>query len=164
MHTPLNIVTLMMKAICSSETSVLTKPHGVTSQKTEFFIATAMKTSNLTMRYTVVVIACERCRTPGRRHARRNHGSQFSTHACRRAGVQSPWIFYGYLDSVVLLPEHYVYSLHAAVVHARHSLVGGNLSRWQPCVRSLMLRDVDNFTGIHHSSTSSSLRIARNIM
>jgi hypothetical protein len=98
------------------------------------------------MRYTVVVIACEMCRTPGRRHARRNHGSQFSTHACRRAGVQSPWIFYGCLDSVVLLPEHYVYSLHAAVVHARHSLVGGNLSR------SLMLRDVDNFTGIHHSS------------
>jgi hypothetical protein len=33
---------------CSSETSVLTRAHGVSSQKTPFFIVTAVKTSNLT--------------------------------------------------------------------------------------------------------------------
>jgi hypothetical protein len=32
----------------SSETSVLTEPHVVTSQKTAFFIVTAEETSNLT--------------------------------------------------------------------------------------------------------------------
>jgi hypothetical protein len=32
----------------SSPTLVLQEPHGVTSQKTSFFIATAVKTSNLT--------------------------------------------------------------------------------------------------------------------
>jgi hypothetical protein len=42
------IVTLMKEALSSSETSVLTRPHGVTSQKTPFFIVTAMKTPNLT--------------------------------------------------------------------------------------------------------------------
>jgi hypothetical protein len=37
-----------MEAIVSSETSVLKDPHGVTSQKTAFFIVTAVKTSNPT--------------------------------------------------------------------------------------------------------------------
>jgi hypothetical protein len=37
----------MKEAPGSSETSVLTKPHGVTTQKTPFFIVTAVKTSNL---------------------------------------------------------------------------------------------------------------------
>jgi hypothetical protein len=32
------LVTLMKEALSSSETSVLTEPHGVTSQKTPFFI------------------------------------------------------------------------------------------------------------------------------
>jgi hypothetical protein len=31
------VVTLMKEALSSSETSVLTEPHGVTSQKTPFF-------------------------------------------------------------------------------------------------------------------------------
>jgi hypothetical protein len=39
--------TLMMEALRSSETSVIKEPHGVTCQKTAFFIATAVKTSNL---------------------------------------------------------------------------------------------------------------------
>jgi hypothetical protein len=40
--------TMMMDAICSSETAaLLQEPHGVISQKT-FFIVTAVKTSNLT--------------------------------------------------------------------------------------------------------------------
>jgi hypothetical protein len=38
----------MKKAPGSSETSFLQEPHGVTSQKTPFFIVTAVKTSNLT--------------------------------------------------------------------------------------------------------------------
>jgi hypothetical protein len=38
----------MMEALDYSETSVLTKTHGVTSQKTAFFIVTAVKISNLT--------------------------------------------------------------------------------------------------------------------
>jgi hypothetical protein len=45
------LVTLMMEVLGSSETSVLTRlqePHGVTSQKTTFFIVTAVKTSNFT--------------------------------------------------------------------------------------------------------------------
>jgi hypothetical protein len=42
------LVTLMMEALSSSETSVLQQPHGVTSQKTAFFIVTAVKTSNRT--------------------------------------------------------------------------------------------------------------------
>jgi hypothetical protein len=37
-----------MEAICSSATSVPTRPHGVTSQKTAFFIVTSGKTSNTT--------------------------------------------------------------------------------------------------------------------
>jgi hypothetical protein len=36
------------EALSSSETSVLTRAHGVTSQKMTFFIVTAVKTSNLT--------------------------------------------------------------------------------------------------------------------
>jgi hypothetical protein len=39
---------MMKEAIRSSETSILKEPHGVTSQKTAFFIVTAVKTSNLT--------------------------------------------------------------------------------------------------------------------
>jgi hypothetical protein len=42
------LVTLIKEALGSFETSVLTRPHGVTSQKTTFFIVTAVKTSNLT--------------------------------------------------------------------------------------------------------------------
>jgi hypothetical protein len=42
------LVTLMKEAQSSSETSVLQDPYGITSQKTPFFIVTAMKTSNLT--------------------------------------------------------------------------------------------------------------------
>jgi hypothetical protein len=41
------LVTLMKEALGCSETSVLQEPHGVTSQKTQFFIVTAVKTSNL---------------------------------------------------------------------------------------------------------------------
>jgi hypothetical protein len=41
-------LTLKMEVISTSETSVLKKPHGVRSQKTAFFLATAVKTSNLT--------------------------------------------------------------------------------------------------------------------
>jgi hypothetical protein len=37
------LVPLMMEALSSSETSVFIKPHGVTSQKTAFFIVTAVK-------------------------------------------------------------------------------------------------------------------------
>jgi hypothetical protein len=37
----------MMEALGSSEISVLTRPHGVTSKKTAFFIVTAIKTSYL---------------------------------------------------------------------------------------------------------------------
>jgi hypothetical protein len=47
------LVTLMKEALRSSETSVLKEPHGVTSQKTPFFIATVVKTSNLTYRKTL---------------------------------------------------------------------------------------------------------------
>jgi hypothetical protein len=42
------LVTLMKAALSSFETSVLQEPRGVTSQKTPFFIVTAVKTSNLT--------------------------------------------------------------------------------------------------------------------
>jgi hypothetical protein len=38
----------MKEAPGSAETSVLQEPHGVTTQKTPFFIVTAVKTSNLT--------------------------------------------------------------------------------------------------------------------
>jgi hypothetical protein len=38
----------MKEALSSSETSVLQEPHGVTSQKSPFFIVTSVKTSNLT--------------------------------------------------------------------------------------------------------------------
>jgi hypothetical protein len=38
----------MKEALGSSETSALTRPHGVTSQKTPFFIVTAVETSILT--------------------------------------------------------------------------------------------------------------------
>jgi hypothetical protein len=39
------IVTMMMEAICSSETRFLQQPHSVTSQKSAFLIVTAVKTS-----------------------------------------------------------------------------------------------------------------------
>jgi hypothetical protein len=42
------LVTLMMEALSSSECRLLQEPHGVTSQRTAFFIVTAVKTSNLT--------------------------------------------------------------------------------------------------------------------
>jgi hypothetical protein len=38
------LLTLMMELLSSSETSVFTRTHGVTSQKTPFFIVTAVKT------------------------------------------------------------------------------------------------------------------------
>jgi hypothetical protein len=38
----------MKEALYSSETWFLQEPHGVTSQKTPFFIVTAVKTPNLT--------------------------------------------------------------------------------------------------------------------
>jgi hypothetical protein len=46
--------TLMMKAVRSSETSVLPEPHVNTSKNTTFFIVTAVKTSNLTKRMRLV--------------------------------------------------------------------------------------------------------------
>jgi hypothetical protein len=42
-----SLVTMMKEALSSSETSLLT------SQKTQFFIVTAVKTSNLTLMYEV---------------------------------------------------------------------------------------------------------------
>jgi hypothetical protein len=42
------LVILMKETLSSSETSVLTEPHGITFQKTPFFIVAAVKTSNLT--------------------------------------------------------------------------------------------------------------------
>jgi hypothetical protein len=42
------LVILMMEALSSSETRLIQEPHGVTYQKTAFFIVTAVKTSNLT--------------------------------------------------------------------------------------------------------------------
>jgi hypothetical protein len=42
------IIVTLMEAIRSSEMSVLQEPHGVTFQKTAFFIVTAVKTSSLT--------------------------------------------------------------------------------------------------------------------
>jgi hypothetical protein len=42
------LITLMKEALGSSETSVLTRATWRTSQKTPFFIVTAVKTSNLT--------------------------------------------------------------------------------------------------------------------
>jgi hypothetical protein len=38
------LVTLMMEVLRSSETSVLQEPHCITSQKTTFFIVTAVET------------------------------------------------------------------------------------------------------------------------
>jgi hypothetical protein len=43
-----SLVTLLMKAIRTSETRLLQEPQGVTSQKTESFIVTAARTSNHT--------------------------------------------------------------------------------------------------------------------
>jgi hypothetical protein len=42
------LVTLMKEALISSETRFLPEPHGITYQKTPFFIVAAVKTSNLT--------------------------------------------------------------------------------------------------------------------
>jgi hypothetical protein len=41
-------VTLMKEALSSPKRRFLQEPHGVTSQKTPFFIVTTVKTSNLT--------------------------------------------------------------------------------------------------------------------
>jgi hypothetical protein len=43
------LVTLMMGALSSPKLRFLQEPHGVTSQKTTFFIVTAVRTSNLTL-------------------------------------------------------------------------------------------------------------------
>jgi hypothetical protein len=43
-----NLVTLMMEVLSSPKRRLLQQPHGLTSQKTTFFIVTAVKTSNLT--------------------------------------------------------------------------------------------------------------------
>jgi hypothetical protein len=45
----------MMEAQWSSETSVPKEPHGITFQKTAFFIVTAVKTSDLTNMYDGLV-------------------------------------------------------------------------------------------------------------
>jgi hypothetical protein len=50
------LVTLMKEALSSVETLVLTEPHGVTSQKTQFFIVTVVKTSNLTLLHLLIII------------------------------------------------------------------------------------------------------------
>jgi hypothetical protein len=42
------LVTMMKEALSSSETRLLQEPRGITSQKTPFFIVTAVKTSNFT--------------------------------------------------------------------------------------------------------------------
>jgi hypothetical protein len=42
------LVTIMNEALSSSDRRFLQEPHGVTSQKTPFFIVTVVKTSNLT--------------------------------------------------------------------------------------------------------------------
>jgi hypothetical protein len=42
------LVTLIMEALRSSKSLFLQEPHGLTSQKTTFFILTAVTTSNLT--------------------------------------------------------------------------------------------------------------------
>jgi hypothetical protein len=42
------LVTLMKEALSSSERRFLQEPHGVISQRTQFFIVTAVKASNLT--------------------------------------------------------------------------------------------------------------------
>jgi hypothetical protein len=46
------LVTLMKEALSSTETPVLTSATRVTSQKTTFFIVTAVNTSNLTNVFT----------------------------------------------------------------------------------------------------------------
>jgi hypothetical protein len=40
--------TLVVRLLAPQKRRFLQEPHGVTSQKTEFFIVTAVKTSNLT--------------------------------------------------------------------------------------------------------------------
>jgi hypothetical protein len=42
-HSSLILVTQMMEVLHSSETSVLTRAHGITSQKIAFFIITAVQ-------------------------------------------------------------------------------------------------------------------------
>jgi hypothetical protein len=55
----------MMEALSSSETRFLQEPHGVTSQKTAFFIVTAVKTSNLTILIRIRGdIECQNSRLP----------------------------------------------------------------------------------------------------
>jgi hypothetical protein len=47
----------MKEALSSSKRRFLQEPHGVTSQKTPFFIVTAVKTSNLTLSVIVTVVS-----------------------------------------------------------------------------------------------------------
>jgi hypothetical protein len=46
----------MKEALSSSDKSVLTEPHDVTSQKTPFFIVAPVKASNLTMLTKIVAM------------------------------------------------------------------------------------------------------------
>jgi hypothetical protein len=46
------LITLLMEALRTSETSVLTRPHVVTSQQSSLFIVTAVRTSTLKTTYT----------------------------------------------------------------------------------------------------------------
>jgi hypothetical protein len=48
------LITLMMQVMCFCKMSVLTRANSITSQKMEFFIVTAMKTSNLTSYFLVL--------------------------------------------------------------------------------------------------------------
>jgi hypothetical protein len=59
------LVTLMMKALSSSEHRFLQEPHGVTSQKPPFFIDTAVKTSNLTKESKVIPVTYSGGQLPG---------------------------------------------------------------------------------------------------
>jgi hypothetical protein len=45
----------MKEALSSSETRFLQDPHGLTSQKTPFFIVTAVKTSNLSSSLFLII-------------------------------------------------------------------------------------------------------------
>jgi hypothetical protein len=73
------LVTLMMDAIVSPKSRFLHEPHGVTSQKTTFFIVNAVKTSNLTYTNRLGSAAeklCDSCEVrTGLLYPRRQHFS-----------------------------------------------------------------------------------------